>query len=50
MRRSKIYYLIILELILVGRIKKLNDEVKMFGTSCRVETSYKRSEVIEELE
>lgn len=39
-----------IELRLVGQVKRLYDDVKLYGTSCRVETSMKRNEVIEELE
>lgn len=31
-------------------MKRIYDEVKLYGTSCRVETSIKRHEVISELE
>lgn len=41
---SQKYYIIKykIELRMIGRIKKLYDEVKLYGTSCRVETSIKR--------
>jgi len=35
---------------MIGKVKKIYDEVKLYGTSCRVETSIRRKEVIEELE
>jgi hypothetical protein len=35
---------------MIGRIKRLYDEVKLYGTSCRVETSIKRQQVITEIE
>ncbi|CAD8125702.1 unnamed protein product [Paramecium sonneborni] len=38
------------KLRMIGRMKRLYDEVKLYGTSCRVETSIKRHEVIQELE
>ena len=50
--RKSIYYLYLffkstkLELRMIGRMKRLYDEVKLYGTSCRVETSIKRHEVI----
>lgn len=43
-RKSMIYDY--LELRMIGRMKRLYDEVKLYGTSCRVETSIKRHEVI----
>lgn len=41
---------ILIELRMIGKVKRLYDDVKLFGTSCRVETSIRRKEVIEELE
>lgn len=35
---------------MIGRVKLVFDEVKLYGTSFRVETSQKRKEVISELE
>jgi hypothetical protein len=35
---------------MIGRVKMVFDEVKLYGTSFRVETSEKRKEVISELE
>lgn len=44
--RKSILYTIFIELRMIGRMKRLYDEVKLYGTSCRVETSIKRHEVI----
>jgi hypothetical protein len=38
------------ELRMIGKVKKIYDDVKLYGTSCRVETSIRRKEVIDELE
>lgn len=49
-KKYPFYLLFRIEIRMIGKMKMVFDEVKLYGTSFRVESSEKRSEVISELE
>lgn len=49
-REKKYYNIIHIEIRMIGKMKMVFDEVKLYGTSFKVETSEKRNEVIAHFE